>query len=118
MKFIKSYLPLIVVLVCLTKIAIAQEITFASSLALLVAMLGYGFHSYLDAMASELFVALQNDVNSLRNEIHDIRSEVIAFKPIQDQVAKSAEDIKKVISTTNLGSAIYQRTRLKRDLGT
>lgn len=115
MKFIKNILPFLVVIVCITKIALSQEITLAGAVALLVAVAAYGFHSFLETKSSDQIKFLQRNIEILSSDIDVIRSEVLSFKPIQDQVAKSAEDIKKVISTTNLGSAIYQRTRLKRE---
>lgn len=122
MKYIKEYVPLLVVLVCLTKIAISQDPSVANGLLLLVGMGAYAFHSYLEAKSADQYQALserigafetrfQMDVDLLAKNIYDIRAEVTAFKPIQDQVAKSAEDIKKVISTTNLSNSLYQRVR-------
>lgn len=99
----------IVVIVCIVRIAIYIP-SMPDVLALLSAIAAYSYKKYLEskALAETMKSATVFDV--LQKQIDALNSQMDSFKDTQAQLTKSADDIKKVISTANLGSAIYKRT--------
>lgn len=111
MKYIKEYLPIVVVATCLVKVLMAPEPSFANSALLLIALGFFALTTYINSKSEDRFEVIMECVEHLESRLNELHAQMEAFKPIQAQVAKSAEDIQKVISTTNLSQSLYQRVR-------
>jgi hypothetical protein len=126
MKKLRDYgLTDMLIVVCIVKLAITQAPSIIDVAALFVGMIGLMHKRYeankrliirdqIEVLGGKL-MALEMKHGSkfveLASQIHELNEKLGSFKGTQDKLEKSAEDIKKVISTTNLGNALYKRTR-------
>jgi hypothetical protein len=113
-----TFLPELVLVVCLAKMI--QEPNFVMAAALLVAMLGYVHKTHQETKKKIIEEEIQNHrhdftraIDGMKAQMKDMQTELDSFKAAQVQIEKSAEDIKRVISTKNLTNAVapYTRTR-------
>jgi hypothetical protein len=126
MKRLKDYgLTDMLIVVCIVKLAITQTPSIIDVAALFVGMIGLMHKRYeankafvvkelihnLKADLSNLEAHSKMDLQLLQKQIDETNEKLGSFRITQDKLEKSAEDIKKVISTTNLGNALYKRTR-------
>ncbi len=109
-RYNKISLSNLAVIVCIVKVAIAPAASIVDLSALLLALLNYGHKRYesnksaantSEASVAELRTAMERVVGVQNN----LTTDIATFKRTFDDVAKTAEESKKLLSTSTLASA-------------
>lgn len=97
----------IAVIVVITKIAITSTFDWATSATLLMALLNYSHkrHATNKAVRDE---QLDQKEAEVVKQVSELVSRVSSLEGTQEQVAKQAEQVQKIISTSNLASAFFK----------
>lgn len=110
-----NYFAELLVSLCLLRLL--YEPTPITASALLIAVLAYVHKTYQAGKKEIIEKEIQNHaefftvrLSEVQEELKEVKGQLDASKKVQTQLEKSAEEIKKVISTANL-NALYTRTR-------